>query len=189
MEHVCQYLILRTKVLHVWTPQKVHRFVRLSLIFLLMVHSAKKHSVVTEFSKDSGVSGWVTKSVNVPAYGWGDIEFLLEKLVANHHIVNNVIKMRVSLIIGTPSSVYNFKLLILDKFLDLLLFILRLPLVPHWEESHFCISKIPLFILWQFFNNRVKNILYISMLARHIATRVVLVNSFKPPQIFMRMWN
>jgi len=77
--------------------------------------------------------------------------------MANHHVVEDVFKTWISFVVCGPSSVYDFKLAILNQRLHSLLLLGSLSVVPWFEEAHLSIAKPALWVFWQFFNNTIKN--------------------------------
>jgi len=69
--------------------------------------------------------------------------------MTNDHVVEYIIKVRISLIVGAPSAIHDFKLLVLQHVFHFLLGFIRLLLVPHGEEAHFSNAKPPLGVFWQ----------------------------------------
>ena len=123
----------------------------------------------------------------MPASPWLDPEFLLQKAVAYHHVVDDVLVVGACLISGTPTTICELKSAFLDKHLDLLLKFWGLTIVPHGKELHFYISEHSLRVFEQFLDNCVKDESHICMLAILISASKVLLHSLNPSNVIMGM--
>lgn len=104
-----------------------------------MIDSAEEHCFKTHLSEKSSVNIRVTKCVDIPANFRLNSEFLLNPLMADHHIINNVIEMRRSFVVCTPTAIDKFELAILNHVFDYLFGLIRLLVIPHGKEAHFSI--------------------------------------------------
>jgi hypothetical protein len=61
--------------------------------------------------------------------------------MADHHVINYVIEVGCSFVVGAPTAIDKLELAILNQVLDYLLFFLCLSVVPHGKEAHFSIGE------------------------------------------------
>jgi len=69
--------------------------------------------------------------------------------MTNDHVIEYIIEVRISFIVSAPSTIHDFKLLVLQHVFHFLLGFIVLFLVPHAEEAHFSDAKPPLGVFWQ----------------------------------------
>jgi hypothetical protein len=129
MEDVGQNLAVLKRVR--WLPQKIVLFMRIQAILDVIVNFLEKLSFVTKICKEPSVCCGVSIGKYVPSNLWSNSEFLLHELMTHHHVIDEVLVVWASLIRGCPSAINNFKLAILDKFLEFFFDLWFLPAVPH----------------------------------------------------------
>ena len=106
-----------------------------------MVKSAEEHGFKAHLREKSCVGIGVAKGVDVPTYSGLDAKLLLNPLVSDHHIINYVIEIRSSFVVGTPPAINKFELATLNQVFDNLLFFFGLFIIPHGKEAHLSIGE------------------------------------------------
>jgi len=131
----------------------------------------------------------VTKWINVPSDSRLDSEFIKQKLVPVHHIVDHVLEVWASLVVHAPACIHELETAFLDKLPHISFGLLILFIIPHGEEFHFNVSKFTVRILNQFWDNRTQDHVDLSNLVCLIRSCVILVNSFEPSNVVVRVSN
>ena len=78
----------------------------------------------------------MTERIDVPTDGGTVSKCLLKELLALHHVVDHVVKVRAGLIMHRPTAVYKLNLPVSDHLADAILRLLLLAFPPHREELH-----------------------------------------------------
>jgi hypothetical protein len=140
-------LLLVSKVLGKWSPQVVHRPIFQSLVTVCVVKSCEEPSFKAHIGEQSRVGVGVAKWINMPSNSWFDTEFLQQKLMAMHHVVDHVLKVRACLVMHTPASVNKLKATFLNQHLHVSLYLVSLSLVPHRKEFHLNVRESTFWII------------------------------------------
>lgn len=111
-----------------------------------MVKSAEEHGFKTHLREKSCVNIGVTKGVDIPTNFRLNAKLLLNPLMADHHVINYVIEIWSSFVVGTPTAIDKFELAVLNQVFDNLLFFFGLSVVPHGKEAHFSVGESPVLI-------------------------------------------
>ena len=177
--------LLLSEMLGEWPPQIVECFLVDSSVFVLTVKSGKPPGFEAHVGEKSWVGRGVTKWINVPSDSWLDTEFLLEELVADHHVVDHIFIMRSSLIVHAPAGIDELESSFGDQGSDIALDFLSLLVVPHGEEFHLNIGELSCGVEHQLLNNGCQDQIDLSMLLTLVATNIILINSLEPPNVVM----
>ena len=95
-----------------------------------------------------------------------------------HHVVDNVLVVGTSLIVGRPAAIDKLKSFLLDKLLDFVACLLGLPVVPHSEELDLDISKLGIWPLVHLLYHSVQDEVHGGMMGSLIGTAEVFVHGF-----------
>lgn len=131
----------------------------------------------------------MTKWINVPSDSWLDAELINQELVAIHHIVDHVLEVWASLVVHAPTSIDELETTFLDKLFHISFSFVSLFVIPHGEEFHFNVSEFTMWVLNEFRNNGAQDHVDLSNLVTLICSCVILVNSFEPSDIIVRVSN
>ncbi len=107
--------------------------------------------------------------------------------MAEHHVINHVFVMSIRLIMHTPSAIHYLKTALLNKLTYLILHVVRLLPPPHAEELHFNVGELLVGISYQLINHCVYYQLHACLCDILIRASEVLVHSFEPSHIIMRV--
>ena len=123
----------------------------------------------------------------MPAYARADPEFLLKELMSKHHVVNHVLVVSARLIMHAPPAVHYLQTPLLNQLPYLVLHIVALLPPPHAEELHLHVCELFVRIHHQLIDYRVDNQLDASLCHVLVGPSEVLVDSFEPAHIVMRV--
>jgi len=112
-----------------------------------MVQATEEHGFKSHLGEQTGVGLRMPEGVQVPSDARVDSELFVKELVADHHVVDYIIEIRVSFIIGAPSSIDDLELAVLDQILNNFFFLRSLLVVPDSEEAHLSIGELALGVL------------------------------------------
>lgn len=140
-----------------------------------MVDPGEEPAIKAHIIEEAGLSGRMTKWVDLPSDSRGNIELSLKELMAPCHLVDHVLVVWGSLIIHAHSSIDELQLPILHQILRLLLPLLVLVLVPPVEEGHLNIYEGLFLIIKEFSDNTVYGILYPCKLYVVLVAVIVLI--------------
>ena len=141
-----------------WSPYCSFSFVLSHVLFLLNVNSREKHGVESNISGKSCITGALTKNVNLPAYLWVNVKFLLKELSSNHEVIKDLVICGSCLIWWTPSTSNKIKLAVFNEFLHFVLKLWLLIIIPSFEIFHLRESKSSIFMNLQFSNSWIKDV-------------------------------
>ena len=186
---VCQQLVLIAEIARRGPPQEVHRSLADSLILFRLVQSTKEQCLKPHLRKQPRTRIRVPKHIDIPCDPRRDSESLLNKLMTDHHIVNNIVKIRAPFIIVNPATVNEFQLLVFDELLDGLLCLVILLLPPRLQIARRRLRELSVRVFRELINDRIENQLHTGHLLALVGARVVLVNCLDPSDILMGVWN
>lgn len=115
------------------------------------------------------------------------IEGVLHPSQSDCHLVDEILVVHVSLVGHAPPSVDEGKLFIRYKGLHTALFFFCGLVPPSVKEGHLDDRELVFWMVSEFLNNGVDGVLDSCKLNSHISTIVVVVDSFKPADIVVRM--
>lgn len=125
----------------------------------------------------------------MPSDSWLDAEFLLEELVADHHVVDHIFIVGSSFIVHAPAGVDKLKSSFGDQGPYITLDFLSLLVVPHGEELHLNISELSCGVGHQLLNNSRQDKVDLCMLLTLVSSNIILINSLEPPNVIMGVSN
>ena len=170
-----------------WLPDEFHRLIFIPLCLVLIVKASKEPSIKAHICKETWVTRGVAEGVHVPADSRADPEFLLKELMSKHHVVNHVLIVSARLIMHAPPAVYYLQTSLLNQLPYLVLHIVALLPPPHAEELHLHVCELFLRIHHQLIDYRVDNQLDAGLCHVLVGSSEVLVDSFEPAHIVMRV--
>ena len=104
----------------------------------------------------------MTKWIDVPADGRNVVELLEKELVADNHVVHEIIIMSAGLIVHGPTGVNKHELAVLDELTHLLLLFLGLAVEPHREELHLNLGEYFGLVKDKRIGDCVKNLVHVG---------------------------
>jgi hypothetical protein len=96
------------------------------------------------------------KSVDIPADFWVHSKSLFDEFVANHHIVDNIVKVGAAFVVVDPATVDEFKLFVLYEFLYLIFSLIRLFLPPGLKVPSGRLGILSTWIFRKLLNYRIE---------------------------------
>ena len=100
----------------------------------------------------------MTKRINLPSDSRLNSKFSVDEFVSNHHIIENIVKIRCCFIVWTPSSIYDLKSSTLNLFFNFIFYFARLLIIPNSEKTHFSVTKSPIWALIKLFYYRIEHV-------------------------------
>lgn len=115
-----EYLSLRRGL-----PNEFQKLVFYPIFFLLIMDSSHKNGIHSQLCENLHLTDRMPKLVKLPSHSWQIFftELLHNEGVSNLVIKDHILKRRTCFIMARPSAVNKFKLTILDKLSNLLLFL------------------------------------------------------------------
>ncbi len=174
-------------VLEEGTPDPLHLLGVKSPRLVLIVEAGEEPGVEAHLREESGGCVRVAEGVDVPGDPRLDAELLHQEVVALLHVVDKVVKVRAGLVGHAPAGVEEIQTALLDDLAHLGLHGVRLLVPPHGEELHLDLrvvlglvsDKFTHYILYQKLHVRALNVIF--------GSREVLVDSFQPADVVVRV--
>ncbi len=131
----------------------------------------------------------VTKWIDMPCYSRSYSKILFKPSVTNCHLIYYILIIRSGLVRHTPSTINKLDLFILYKFFHLSFLIISCLIPPSVKKCNLNNREFIGWIFAQLIYNSIDSILNSSKLSFHISSIIIIIYSFEPSNIIMRMRN
>lgn len=122
----------------------------------------------------------------MPTYSWLYSEFLQQKLMPQHHVVDHVLVVCACLIMHAPASIDELQPALSHELPHLLLpHVIPLLPPPHAEELHLNVCEPLVRIIKQLIHDSLYDTVHIGLRNILVAAGVVLIYSLEPPYIIV----
>lgn len=172
-----------------WPPDHLHCFVPQPLCFVLIVDSAEKHGLEAHLGKERGRGCLVSKGIDVPGSLWDVPESLLQPPQPYNHVLDEILVVNGGFVRGAPPCVDELQLAVGDQGF-------HAPFLHFWglappsvKEGHLYDDELVVGMFGEFGDDCIDGVLDPSQLHLVIASVEILVDSFKPANIIVRMCN
>lgn len=129
----------------------------------------------------------MTESVNVPANPRTDPESFLDELVAQHHVIDDVVEVRTRLVIVNPATVDKLQLLVFDQFLYYFLSGTALSLPPFLQVPRSGLSELTILVLCKLLNHAIQCEFDACQLLILIRSSIIFVHGLVPTHVVVRV--
>ena len=99
-------------------PNEFELFVVFSVLFVLIIYSGKKKCVVPHLCQEHSIGFRVPEWISLPPNSRSNPKFSQNKVVTHHHIIQQVVEVRTSLIVNGPATTDEFKSALVDKIFN-----------------------------------------------------------------------
>jgi len=182
-----QDVLLVAEVLFVRAPYLRLLFLSSHLNLFSDVDAREKHGIEAEVSSQSGISCTEAERVHLPADLGVVLELTLQELLADLHVVDDLIVGGGCLVWSSPSSAQQIKLTSLDKASDFLLHGGVLFLPPHVEVLGLGVAERAVLVDQELQHGGVEDVLDTAAEDRCILAREEVVRLGQPALISVRV--
>ena len=131
----------------------------------------------------------MTKRIDVPCYVRYIVQSIFEPSQAYGHLINKIFIIHVGLIRHAPTCIHEMKLFISNQSSHCVSLLLWCLVPPSIEEGHLYDCELVLGIISELRNDGINGVLNSCKLCSCVSTIVVVVYSFEPSYIIVRMWD
>lgn len=154
-------------------------------LFVLVVDPREEPGVEAHLIRKCGLGILMAKGIDLPACGGSYIKVIKNELMAQRHLVDDVLVIGCGFIIHAPSTANEFELAIFDECFGYLLGVIILEVPPHFEKGGLDLNESARGILLQFLNISVDGVLNGGKLNRLLESVKVLIDSLEPTNVIV----
>ncbi len=103
--HKCEKLSTSTKMSPSRSPKPLHAWFVHSFFRVLEITSGKNYGIESHLGKETRISVWMAKWINLPSDSRSDTNFFEKELMSRHHVINHIFKVSTCFVVHGPSSV------------------------------------------------------------------------------------